>query len=455
MPDLSLWHQKRDHAIYLPSLQSQWIATVNSTIKKLRPDGPIPGLLTSTSALNFMGDPEKAAFWWPRALCSPGAKATLPKKFPRAVGSSLLMDSSGFQIAQGRWDIDWADASVAERKRKKILAWQEALGDELIVLDIPSRTVKLGKEPYRTFEDTLRASTINARWWAEHATKDLINTLHGKNAYEVLEWYKSVKQDDNKFIGWTIPALEVSWTITLEKTRLLLDLEGDRLKRIHYLGRGTKEAALAYTAVKRAVMKRSNAYLDITYDNSTPFKQAGMNKITITERPDGSFTVFSQDAFYIAWEGPFKKYRIEGWEVRSGRQTLDTLAVAVMAAHGTAGKIAAHQTYINACTAASERDPRKTGLSELLENFLHNLRHGRMDSGSASQIVESLKVVTENAWLGAEVLDAVEEYLYCEKPRDFLLKNKKLFDEWFAKSRSSEIVYDLIEADPAPTGLNI
>lgn len=443
MSDLSLWNQKKDHAVYLPSLQKPWIGAIKKELSELRPSGPIPGLLASTAPLNFMGEPSSAAFWWPRALCSPGATSPFPEQFPRAEGSMLLMDSGGYQISTGRWLEDWLDEAVAEPKRKKILAWQEALGDELLVLDVPSRTTALRKGHYLTFSDTLKASAYNARWWAENATKSLINTLHGETATEVLEWYRHVKQDDQKFIGWSIPALGVSWTLTLEKTRLLLDMEGDRLKRLHYLGRGTKEAALAYTAVKRALMRRSTRYLDVTYDNSAPFMEAGKNRVTVKEWQDGSFTVKSQDAFYIAWDGPFKKFRIEGWEVRNEQQKLDPLAVAIMAAHGTASKIASHQAYIDDCSAAAERDPRKRGLAELMENFLGKLRSGNVDRATAATIRDALEVVTEDAWRGAELLDMVEEYLYCEKPHEFLLKNKKLFDEWFARSKAVEFVYEV------------
>jgi len=159
----NLWARNLDRAIYLPSVQPVWAEVISCGIGELRPNGPFPAYFDSSDFLNFFLPLPKSAFWWPRALYSPGhapldlegmkTRQSAVLRENRDARSLIVSDSGGYQIgrnAAGPFRVDWDDAKEANALRKRELTWQEAVSEWAVVLDIPSFSI-VEEEPHPYF----------------------------------------------------------------------------------------------------------------------------------------------------------------------------------------------------------------------------------------------------------------------------------------------------------------
>ncbi len=183
----------------------------------------IPEFIGNSDFLNFLLPMPQSAFWWPRALYSPGHVPldlkTMEKKqgavlrknrHPRAL---IVSDSGGYQVttnASGPFQIDWDNQAKADGLRKKVLDWQEAVSEWGMILDIPSSTIRRD-EPHpffrRNFQKCLDVTIENIRFLVSKrsGTTKFINVIQGNSAEQADQWYGAVK--DFPLEGWAFPIL--------------------------------------------------------------------------------------------------------------------------------------------------------------------------------------------------------------------------------------------------------
>lgn len=307
--------QSQGYGIYLPALSTFYVKQLN----KLREDpvfygqNRLPaGFEKGYECFDFLGT--GGLFSYPWALYSAGhAQLDLTKgqQQERMVHNrnrqrtTLLGDSSGFQIAKGTGhfkNVNWEDfaGQGGDEVRAAILNWLEHTADWSMTLDIPA----LSAEPplntrtgLNSFQDTLDYTLINLEYFLQNRTPGrtrFLNVLSGSSSINSQTWYQEVSRysdpafavksglaPEHAFEGYAFAGVNRHHMKTaLER---ILDLIDDDLIAnkdwIHFLGIGRLDWACYLTSIQRQLRKHHNPNLTISFDAASPFVAAAKGLI--------------------------------------------------------------------------------------------------------------------------------------------------------------------------------
>jgi len=296
LPRVDLQPTNHDYAVFLPSISTFYQNYVSKQQHyEFVSEQRMPGLFENgVEGLNFLNK-ESGYFYYPWALYSAGHAQLDIEKSKTAESmihnrkkpdTFILGDSGGYQIGTGVIKFDWehfyeveGDATYigkADRTRLAIINWLEATTDYAMILDIPSRAAV---SPYKersgmnSFADTLKATLFNNEFFVKHqqGKTKFLNVLQGQNEHDADIWYDAVKHYN--FNGWAMGGLNTRGIRLI--LRRMIEMRDAKLLEpgrdlIHFLGIGSLEHAVFYTALQRE-MKKINEDFMVTFDCSTPF----------------------------------------------------------------------------------------------------------------------------------------------------------------------------------------
>lgn len=271
-PSLDYRHWRKDHVSVFPAIHSSYTnySSRDDVDAALKAAG-----FSSFGAFNYLGD--EGLFRYDAALFSGGgteldigkSQARYPAIWQRRDDTVLISDSGGFQVAQGQWT-----PKKYYENRERILAWQEAISDIAIAMDVPTFGVRNGNAVcIDSFDECLDWTKANFDWQVEHRNPKaarLLNVVQGITAegHEgVLRWYDEIKGycdrskwGDNAFDGWSFGGLAAQNTpIALRViARMfqdgLLGKDGNH-RWLHILGVTKVERVASFTLIQRTLRK--------------------------------------------------------------------------------------------------------------------------------------------------------------------------------------------------------
>jgi len=297
-----------DYAYFLPATSSYYAAYIGKQRYGNYTDpARIPkSFAHGVESLNYL-DPTKGEFYFSHCLYSAGhAKLDLTDNSQNddmfrnrdRNTSWVLGDSGGYQIAKGVWPADWKDPNCpkADKKRRQVLTWMDALMDYGMVLDIPSWVANNPESRaatgINTYADSVNATKINNDWFINNRNGDckFLNVLQGGNHAEADDWYSHMKHycdttiyGDRAFNGWAMGG-QTKTDIQL-LLRRLVEIRHDGLLEkgkhdwLHILGIGKLEWGVLLTDIQRAVRKYHNENFTISFDCASPFLAAANGHI--------------------------------------------------------------------------------------------------------------------------------------------------------------------------------
>lgn len=301
-------------AYYLPAISGFYTKQLGNMINNpgSTPAERVPaGFEKGFEGVNFL-DPENSYYHYGVALYSAGHadrnltrcdnKEPMIHKRDRSK-TTIIGDSSGFQLATGVIKMDWKNIKGAEgdKFREEILRYLEHTSDWSMTLDVPAFAAVpplSAKTGLTKFEDTLDISLFNLHYFMTHrvpgATK-FLNVLSGSTPDNSKQWYESVKHFSNPKtvveIGFTADRTLEGWAFAGINMKhmpsvlnRMLDLIEDGLIAdkdwIHFLGIGRLKWACYLTSIKRQLQKHYNPNINISFDAASPFVAAGGYALT-------------------------------------------------------------------------------------------------------------------------------------------------------------------------------
>lgn len=303
LPQVDLAVTNRDYAVFLPSISTFYQGFVSKQQQgEFVPNSRIPKLFENgIEGLNFLNK-EQGYFYYPWALYSAGhaqldvarSKTAESMIHNRRPGTFILGDSGGYQVGTGVIKFDWehfyeveGDATYigkADKTRLAIINWLEATTDYSMILDIPSRAAV---SPYKeksgmnSFEDTLKATLFNNDFFIKHrqGKTKFLNVLQGQNEHDADVWYEAVK--NYNFEGWAMGGLNARGMKLI--LRRLITMRDEKLLEpgkdvMHFLGVGSLEHAVFYTAIQREIRKFNPNFM-VSFDCSSPFLSVSKGQI--------------------------------------------------------------------------------------------------------------------------------------------------------------------------------
>jgi hypothetical protein len=132
---------------------------------------------------------------------------------------------------------------------------------------------------YCSVELLIDLTVENLRYFADKrdGSCSLLNVLHGRTDAEEAYWFSRVAEFD--FEGWAVGG-SVGGVLDLGRflRRLLvlrdLKMLGGRKGRLHVLGVGALNWAVALTAIQRAIQRSLREGFSVSFDTSTPFTES-------------------------------------------------------------------------------------------------------------------------------------------------------------------------------------
>jgi hypothetical protein len=271
-PSLDYRHWRKDHVSVLPAIHSSFVNYSG------RPD-VIAGLqeagFPSFDAINYLS--EDGLFRYDAALFSGGgaeldiekSKTVNASMWQRRDDTVLMSDSGGFQVAKGLWT-----PKAYYELRGKITAWQEAISDIAIAMDVPTGSVGNRKAIcIDSFDECLTLTKDNFDWQVQNRNPKaarMLNVVQGLRAegHEgALRWYDEIKGycdrgrwGANAFDGWSFGGIAAQNTATALRliARMLQDgLLGKASNHqwIHFLGVAAEKRVASFTLIQRAVRR--------------------------------------------------------------------------------------------------------------------------------------------------------------------------------------------------------
>ena len=204
----------------------------------------------------------------------------------------LIADSGGYQLGKntfkaikGKMSPAFLKCAEYDTLRLSVLKWMEKYADYGMIIDFPAWAI--GKEGFifKSFKECLRETKRNMEFFRDHmsGTSDLklLSVVQGRNIHEAWLWYESIRDvQDFPYAGWSFAGPVVSdSTITL---RMILKLLSDgRLNKrenwLHMLGRGSAGSIFVFNVLQQCLDEYINKGIRISFDVSTPFKEAGQH----------------------------------------------------------------------------------------------------------------------------------------------------------------------------------
>jgi len=212
--------------------------------------------------------------------------------------TTIVGDSSGFQLATGVIKMDWANikGAAGDKFREEILRYLEHTSDWSMTLDVPAFAAVpplSAKTGLTKFEDTLDISVHNLHYFMKHrvpgATK-FLNVISGSTPDNSKQWYDTIKHfsipssvkemgftEDRTLEGWAFAGINMKHMPSV-LNRMLDLIEDDLIATkdwIHFLGIGRLKWACYLTSIKRQLQKHYNPNINISFDAASPFVAAG------------------------------------------------------------------------------------------------------------------------------------------------------------------------------------
>lgn len=275
-----------EHAMFLPSCSSFYVKTISGAHgNKRMPKGLVNGM----DSLNYMLK-DKSLFYYKYNLYSAGhacldlekSKQSESMIWNRSPGTVVLGDSGGYQIASGTGNVsfDWKDlkGKKSNATRTQVLAWQEAICDAAMTLDVPTRAIgNSEKTGITSFQQCLDATLMNLKFIDKHRQGPdvckFLNVLQGRSEEETDSWYDAVKGFECE--GWAFAGVHAyGLYATLKRIIKLRDDKKLSKKQhwIHILGNTRLLNAGPFTQIQRALRKSLDApNFIVSYDSASSF----------------------------------------------------------------------------------------------------------------------------------------------------------------------------------------
>ena len=293
----------KDYAVYLPAVNDTFAADV---LKPLKSDRPFPAGLELKDLIFW--DKNNKLWHYSHILHSVGLHKvnSSPNNAVTQAGRTdcfLLGDSGGFQIGTGAikgYDklkgITTGDEAVAAwagayEVRKWILEWLELHTDYAMTIDMPlwARLEKRSDTPFHNCSvRQLTDMTVENLQFIDRNRQGRtkwLNVIQGLDEKTTEEWWAAVKWFDCG--GYALAgSAGISGGIKgVLKTILMIRDDGvlaEGRNWIHTLGVSTPKWAILLTAIQRALRKTVNPKMQISFDSSTPFQEAGIRENVIS-----------------------------------------------------------------------------------------------------------------------------------------------------------------------------
>lgn len=301
-PDLKKVYDKRDYAIYLPSLQSPYASFATKREIEVR-DGDLPKDFRIKD-LDFF-NPNSRLWSCGYALYSAGqfTGSQLGSDiiaYRDRSKSVVIGDSGGFQLGTGkisnvnekaalnRYANDPAQQVAnwhATGFRERTLEFLDLYCDYSMTLDMPLWARNKNGSQLRNLEvdQLIQLSVENLRFFADNRGRNhgrgtkflsvLQDDVHGSG----LRWYDAVK--DFEFEGWALAGEYSRLPNTMKLLRRLLDENKlDRTEWVHVLQNSPPIMTALYTAIQRSLSKAAGHRITLSCDSSSPHQAAGKNR---------------------------------------------------------------------------------------------------------------------------------------------------------------------------------
>lgn len=307
--DLGKNAKNGNYAYYLPAISGFYTTHLGKDISDplFVPQSRVPaGFEYGIQGTNFL-EPDKSYYHYPFGLYSAGhAERNLTKCDDREpmihkrdrTKTTIVSDSSGFQLATGVIKMDWANikGAAGDKFREEILRYSEHTADWAMTLDVPAFAAEppLSKKTGLTkFSDTLDITEHNLHYFLKHripGKTKFLNVLSGSTEGNSKEWYETVKHfnipesveamgysKDRTLEGWSFAGINMKHMPSV--LHRLLDLREDNLLKdknwIHFLGIGRLDWGCYLTSIMRQLRKYDNPSIQISYDAASPFLAMG------------------------------------------------------------------------------------------------------------------------------------------------------------------------------------
>lgn len=305
-PSLDYRHWRKDFASVIPAIHSSYFAydKREDVLQAIQEHG-----FRSFDQFNYLSD--EGLFRYDVALYSAGGASTLDVErsmindaplYRRRKDCTIISDSGGFQVYRGIWTPD-----EYHGKRAEILAWQEAISDIAIAMDVPTGCVGSdAADCIDTFDECLIWTKRNCDWLVENRDPRKARMLNVMQGISVdgpdgaLRWYEAMKGycdrskwGENAFDGWAFGGMAVRTRSAILRTvaRMLQDgaLGPDTEQRwIHMLGITGAEDVAFFTLLQQALRKvLKDDGFTVSCDASTPHSEMGKRRRYYAESAQG------------------------------------------------------------------------------------------------------------------------------------------------------------------------
>lgn len=305
-PGLDYRHWRKDFASVFPAIHSSFYAyskrdDVSQAIKEHG--------FRSFDQFNYLSD--EGLFRYDAALYSAGGVSSLDVErsmvndaplYRRRKDTTIISDSGGFQVYQGIWTPD-----EYHGKRAEILAWQEAISDIAIAMDVPTGSVHSDKaDCIDSFEECLTWTKLNCDWLIQNRDPRkarMLNVMQGLSVDGpdgALAWYEAIKGycdrskwGEQAFDGWAFGGMAVRNRSAILRSiaRMLRDgvLGPDSNQRwVHMLGITGPEDVAFFTLLQRALRKvLKDDGFTVSCDASNPNSEMGKRRQYYAEGAQG------------------------------------------------------------------------------------------------------------------------------------------------------------------------
>lgn len=311
-PDLKKVYDKRDYAIYLPSLQSPYASFATKHESEVR-EGDLPSDFRIKD-LDFF-NPNSRLWSCGYALYSAGQFTDSQLRsdiiaYRDRSKSVVIGDSGGFQLGTGkisnvsekaalvRYASDPAQQVAnwhATGFRERTLEFLDLYCDYSMTLDMPlwarnpdallGSSDKKGSSQLRNLEiqQLIQLSVDNLRYFSDNRGR---NRGRGTKFLSVLQddgggtgdrWYDAVKGFE--FEGWAFAGQFSRLPQTMKLLRRLLDDNKlDKTEWVHVLQNSPPIMTALYTAVQRSLSEAAGHKITLSCDSSSPHQAAGKNR---------------------------------------------------------------------------------------------------------------------------------------------------------------------------------
>lgn len=274
---------------YLPSIQPIYVKTWQKTLSDSREGVKYGSPLYTPKQFNFFSDFKHAVFNYPYALYSAGhAELDMGKavesewaihKRDRAK-TFLLLDSGGYQIKTGVWDV--STSAKAAKLRQQVLEWQEATGDCATILDMP-----MGDDG--DFDACLAFTKESLKFYEDKGSGKIpfLNVIQGRTFEQARDWYEQTKSFEAGGLAFANYNAQNLYTAVKLLFHLIRTGEMSRYRYIHFLGNGTIYTAVLFYVLKRLIGRIVGHNVTFTQDAASESILAGkFNRIFLQVNED-------------------------------------------------------------------------------------------------------------------------------------------------------------------------